>query len=535
MRFDPLLDSVYVLGSLWGALPGPPVCTSSPDAVPGAALEIAWSLRPRVPAAVTAFVDVNVVPMDTERVLPSHTVLVEGGRITALGPAGKVNIPTGATRIDGRGKYLIPGLANMHEHGAGQEYNNDRSFAFLANGVTAMPGAKQTAGALEPHRYRSPRANGLHINSARNIVPKLDSVAAYVAGYKAAGYDFISLPRGYATAALSPAERAAVDSLVAAARRMGLPLAVHAHTGSFGQMLRLGAASGSSEHLTAYFDTLGAYFDGGPRAAAAVPLSEIQALAVATQRAGAWNSPTLNCLEERRSPKKVEVARQLVKALQDAGAGLLLGADADGIGGRGSPSMVHSELAAFVRAGLTPYQALRTGTRNVAEYFGKLDESGTVAVGKRADLVLLYGNPLQDVWHTREPAGVMLGGQWLDRTALDQRLLAPPTAHTRPWVVLEVVGGPDPKLTSEQKMKLAVHSTTFGALTDSLEQAKAPGAAGASTARRLLQRLAAELGAMRALLTPEQHAAFDPAARVWLREQARRGYQVTIPGVAAVQ
>jgi imidazolonepropionase-like amidohydrolase len=81
------------------------------------------------------------------------------------------------------------------------------------------------------------------------------------------------------------------------------------------------------------------------------------------------------------------------------------------------------ELAALVRAGLTPYQALTTGTRNFVVFLQALDEIGTVAVGKRADLVLLSGNPLEDIRHTAEPAGVMLGGQWLAREVIDRRLV----------------------------------------------------------------------------------------------------------------
>ena len=76
----------------------------------------------------------------------------------------------------------------------------------------------------------------------------------------------------------------------------------------------------------------------------------------------------------------------------------------------------------MVRAGLTPYQALAAGTRNMAAYLGRLDVAGTVAVGKQADLVLLNGNPLRSVAHAARPAGVMVGGRWLARTALDARL-----------------------------------------------------------------------------------------------------------------
>jgi imidazolonepropionase-like amidohydrolase len=84
--------------------------------------------------------------------------------------------------------------------------------------------------------------------------------------------------------------------------------------------------------------------------------------------------------------------------------------------------MVHDEIQALVGAGLTPYQALVTGTRNPALYFGTLDSTGTVTVGKRADLVLVNGNPLQDIKHTAQPAGVMLGGRWLARDELDRRV-----------------------------------------------------------------------------------------------------------------
>ena len=65
---------------------------------------------------VTAFRDVNVIPIDSTRVLRGQTVIVSGGRIVALGPAGKTVIPTGATVIEGRGRYLIPGLVDMHAH-----------------------------------------------------------------------------------------------------------------------------------------------------------------------------------------------------------------------------------------------------------------------------------------------------------------------------------------------------------------------------------------------------------------------------------
>ena len=88
-------------------------------------------------------------------------------------------------------------------------------------------------------------------------------------------------------------------------------------------------------------------------------------------------------------------------------------------------SSIHAELDALVsKAGLTPYQALTAGTKNMAAYFKTLDDEGTIAVGKRADLVLLTGNPLENVQNARRPAVVMVGGRWLAREELDRRLAA---------------------------------------------------------------------------------------------------------------
>ena len=81
---------------------------------------------------------------------------------------------------------------------------------------------------------------------------------------------------------------------------------------------------------------------------------------------------------------------------------------------------LHRELQSLVAAGLTPYQALTAATRNPAEYLGALKEWGTIEKGKRADLVLLSANPLQDIHNTTRIEGVSIGGRWIERAALDQ-------------------------------------------------------------------------------------------------------------------
>ena len=114
---------------------------------------------------------------------------------------------------------------------------------------------------------------------------------------------------------------------------------------------------------------------------------------------------------------------KLLRQMQDAGVGILLGADSPQI--LNVPGIAtHQELAAVVKAGLTPYEALVSGTRNVATYFGTEKEEGTVAAGMKANLLVLNANPLQDITRTLDRAGVVHGGTWHDRAALDTQLAA---------------------------------------------------------------------------------------------------------------
>jgi imidazolonepropionase-like amidohydrolase len=117
----------------------------------------------------------------------------------------------------------------------------------------------------------------------------------------------------------------------------------------------------------------------------------------------------------------IALRRRLIKALHDGGVGILLGSDAPQTWNVPGFS-IHREIASYVAAGLTPYQALVTGTHGVAAHFNTLDRSGTIETGKRADVVLLDANPLQDISNTSKIAGVMIAGRWLPKSELDRRL-----------------------------------------------------------------------------------------------------------------
>ena len=188
----------------------------------------------------------------------------------------------------------------------------------------------------------------------------------------------------------------------------------------------------------------------------------------------------------------------------------------------------------MVRAGLTPYQALLSGTRNMAEHLGISDESGTVAVGKRADLVLLAGNPLQDVRHTLHSAGVMVGGRWFTSEALAQRLggvgesLRELIAEQKQRIYEDdaktVIGAlwwgqfDHDDFSSAQRASLdsieTSYKTRLAALADSV--ASSPNAPNESP--QVLRLAARQLKEQREILTPEQQAVFDATARAWMKQ-----------------
>src|SRR5690606_34057856 len=92
---------------------------------------------------IVAFTDITVIPMDRERTLPTQTVVVENGRITAMGPTATTRVPSGATRVPGQGKFLMPGLTDMHAHaqgGAGTlaDAAGQQIALYLAHGVTRI-------------------------------------------------------------------------------------------------------------------------------------------------------------------------------------------------------------------------------------------------------------------------------------------------------------------------------------------------------------------------------------------------------------
>lgn len=419
-------------------------------------------------AAEFAFVGVNVVPMDRELVLPDQTVLVADGRIARIGPRADVAVPETASEVHGEGRWLMPGISEMHAHvppgDPADPWVEDVLFLYAANGITVARGmlgapwhlelkANIAAGkVLGPRLYTSgPSLNG-------NSVSSPEDGARLAREQAAAGYDFLKLHPGLS--------RAEFDAIAAAADAAGIAFAGHVSE-DVGLERALEAGYASIDHLDGYLQALAP--DGGEPGffglalAGAVDAERIPGLARRTRDAGVWNVPTQTLmvhfalpippealrarpehayvpaamrqrwLEQKaefvssrdydvaQARRFIEVRRQLIDALHAAGAGLLLGSDAPQL--LAVPGFsIHHELAELVASGLSPYEALRTGTVAPAEFFGAGSVFGTVREGLEADLVLLGANPLEDVAALKRPAGVMLKGRWLSREALDARL-----------------------------------------------------------------------------------------------------------------
>jgi imidazolonepropionase-like amidohydrolase len=434
-----------------------------------------------------AITGVNVIPMTADTVFRNVTVLVQNGRIAAVGPARSVRVPTDARTIDGSGKYLMPGLADMHAHlySDGEVPDSLARYelaVFIANGITT---ARMMIGTPEHFPLRtaiergeilgpqlwiaSPELSGRPADHA-HVVTTPEAATAAVNAVADSGYDFvkitnfITLPVYDAIIAQAKARRIRVDGHVDP--QVGL-----AHALTSGQS--------GIHHLDSYFEAVLA--DSAPSRESVTQIGhfrlrnwvsmdymderKIQAIGGATARSGIWSTPTLTLFDYafaihesdstirsrpdwklmppgmrslylrarsqywteateavRTAPRRqryVEVRNRIVKAIVDSGGKIMAGSDApDWFMSPGWT--LHRELKTFVEAGLTPYQALRAATLNPAEFLNASGEWGTIERGKRADLVLLSANPLENIGNTTRIEAVSVGGKWIPRAELDQ-------------------------------------------------------------------------------------------------------------------
>ena len=426
----------------------------------------------QTPASETVFRNVNIIPMTEETVMRNQDVLVKNGEIAAIGNTGKVKFSKDARIIEGNGKFLIPGLAEMHAHVPPVddiEPMKEVLKLFLYNGITTIRGMLghprhlelrskiQSGEIIGPHFYTSgPSFNG-------NSVKTPEAGAEMVRNQKQAGYDFLKLHPG-----LTKENFAAIAKT---AKEVNIPFAGHVSF-DVGVWRAIEAGYASIDHLDGFVESLVPGIESIPEQqvgsfgmyiAKKADASKIPALMKALKEKNIWVVPTQALAERWFGPYKdadafarepemiymkeetmknwvnskkgimanpnynaeeikkfVELRRKLIHECQRNGVGLLLGSDGPQVFNVPGFS-VHHELKYMVDAGLTPFQALQSGTVNVSKYFN-LKNSGMIKTGYVSDLVLLEANPLENIENTKKIAGVMLGKHWLSKAEIDTEL-----------------------------------------------------------------------------------------------------------------
>jgi imidazolonepropionase-like amidohydrolase len=400
--------------------------------------ETAASISPAA-SHVLAITGGTIVDMTGRRPIVGGTVVVVDGRITAVGPSARVTIPAGALVLDASGKFVMPGLWDMHSHFEQVEWGP----IYLAAGVTtirdvgnefdflvAVRAAIAAGKGIGPRMLLAgiidgPGPNGLGAIRAATA----EEARQRVDRYHDAGFDQIKIYSSVAPDVLR--------AIAAEAHRLGMTVTGHVPEGltalsaidagldqiNHAQYLTAVADTGGAEalvaalkrHKTVVDPTLALYellsrptnqpiesFEPGIKKVA----RELE-----TPLNGFGSSPEVASFRQRQFAEEVAI----VGRLHRAGVPVVAGTDQSVPG-----HSLHREIELYVKAGFTPLDALKAATVVPAQVMGKFSDSGTIEAGKRGDLIVLDGNPLDDVANTRRIYRVITGGRVFDPAPLWQ-------------------------------------------------------------------------------------------------------------------
>jgi imidazolonepropionase-like amidohydrolase len=416
------------------------------------------------------FEGVNVITMDGNKVLQNQHVVVSNGKVAQISarPVKK----EGALVINAKGKYLMPGLAEMHAHV--QPIDNiepmkETLLLYAFNGITTIRGMLghprhlELRSKIESGEILGPRfyTSGPSING--NSVQSPESGAAMVRDQKKAGYDFLKMHPGLSVEKF--------DAIAHTAKEVNIPFAGHVSF-AVGVWRAIDAGYASIDHLDGFVESLVPGIENmneqqtgifGIFLAKKVDTTRIPKLMNALREKNIWVVPTQALAERWFTPNEdaeslskapemkymnaqtltqwvnaknnlasnpqfkadevnqfIQLRRQLINACNKYKVGLLLGSDAPQVFNVPGFSL-HHELKYMVDAGLTPFEALQTGTVNVGKYFNRPD-IGVIKEGATSDLVLLNGNPLENIANSKSIEGVMLKNMWLPKDYIEAEL-----------------------------------------------------------------------------------------------------------------
>lgn len=417
--------------------------------------------------------DVNVLDVRSGKMLNNYQVVIDSGKIKRVA-ASVENPEQYHTRINGSGKYLIPGLAEMHAHipppTTSAERIEETLFLYLSNGITTIRGMLGDPAHLElrektekgeilgPRIFSSsPSFNGNSVTSKEEAIQK-------VTAYQKAGFDFLKIHPGI--------QREVFDQIVKTANEVGIHFAGHVPV-AVGIRHALESKYASIDHVDGFLEGL------VPESAKVKPeengffgynftplanMDKIDELVQLAKANEVWIVPTQSLFERWFAPitseellaqpemkympkstlenwKKVKnettgpatnfnvaqwqrfdtIRKKLIKKLQDNGYGMLLGSDAPQLFNVPGFS-IHHEIQGMLDAGLTPLEILRAGTLNPAIYFKMVGTFGEIKEGLDADLIILNANPLEDLKALTQISGVMRLGKWMTKESIDIKL-----------------------------------------------------------------------------------------------------------------
>ena len=418
------------------------------------------------------FTHVNVIPMNSEVIIPDQTVVVRNGRIQAIRPTTGKRISSDHTVLDCTGKYIMPGLAEMHAHIPpvnDLEPMKTVLKLFLANGVTTIRGMLghplhiELREKVKQGSIMGPRIITSGPSFSGKSVASPEQAAAMVIQQKNLGYDFLKLHPGLSKEIFQTIAKTANDQSIPFAGHVSLDVGIWMavksgyatidHMDGFIEGLVRGVEHMKPETMGPFGMFIADHADTSIIPKLMSELKKSNVWVVPTEAlAQRWFSPFRTAIDLAAEPEMayidkitlarwaqaknsiekdsaydrtavlafMELHRKLIYSMYASGVRILLGSDAPQVFNVPGFS-IHHELKYYTEAGLTPYDALKTGTYNVGRFM-KRDDIGIIRVGARADLLLLDDNPLISIDNTKKIAGVMAEGRWYSRAFLDQQL-----------------------------------------------------------------------------------------------------------------
>jgi len=442
-------------------------------------------------SGIVAFKNVRLIPMTSDKVMENQTVLVRGDRIFRVGSAEHLEIPKEAVIVDGTGKYLMPGLADMHVHLVSKTWETPEANMFLANGVTTIRDLTQGTGAMSIKKwcedFRSKKRLGPVTYNAWTIWGTEPNIAEIIPACKRNRYDCIKIDDYITKKDFYETVRRGRDSGIYIAGHIPYTVNVDdvisagmdelTHVELFPVVLASNLIQGNKDKMPrekldeevitnafkllepvsrqnspSYIDSLHRMLDREIGKLKGKNITVITTL-VADEILALKYNDTLKLKSKPQNKylpgkfwddlrkgkdknsyfigheKCADVFYDLVVyafgELKKNDIPLVAGTDAATILGIVPGFSLHDELQLLVKAGFSPYEAIRSATHDASQVIKKMtgeDDFGTIETDKRADLILLDRNPLEDISSIRRPAGVMASGVWLPEEKLIQLL-----------------------------------------------------------------------------------------------------------------